>query len=122
MSSRNRKCFNSCMFPCAFPATFPPILGPPGPTIPSPIPTTNLLYFTFSDGQKLIYTNADGLAQYGTTQILSPSEVSFINLFINGILQPQTAYLVQAGVLTLLTPIAPEAGVPITLQFILIDH
>ena len=110
------------MFPCAFPATFPPILGPPGPTIPSPIPTTNLLYFTFSDGQKLIYTNADGLAQYGTTQILSPSEVSFINLFINGILQPQTAYLVQAGVLTLLTPIAPEAGVPITLQFILINH
>ena len=89
---------------------------------PGPIPTTNLLYFTFSDGQKLIYTNADGLAQYGTTQILSPSEVSYINLFINGIIQPQTAYLVQTGVLTLLTPTAPEKGVPITLQFILINH
>lgn len=96
--------------------------GPQGPPIPGPIPTTNLLYFTFSDGQKLIYTNADGVAEFGTTQILSPSEVSYINLFINGILQPQTAYLVQAGVLTLLTPTAPEAGVPITLQFILINH
>ncbi|MCQ6281063.1 DUF4183 domain-containing protein [Bacillus sp. EB600] len=96
--------------------------GPPGPSIPGPIPTTNLLYFTFSDGQKLIYTNADGLAEFGTTQILSPNEVSYINLFINGILQPQTVYLVQEGSLTLLTPTAPEAGVPITLQFILINH
>jgi Domain of unknown function (DUF4183) len=95
--------------------------GEPGPPIPGPIPTTNLLYFTFSDGQKLIYTNDDGLAEYGTTQILSPSEVSYINLFINGIIQPQTIYLVQTGMLTLLTPTAPEAGVPITLQFILIN-
>ncbi|QGQ48298.1 DUF4183 domain-containing protein [Metabacillus sediminilitoris] len=95
--------------------------GEQGPPILGPIPTTNLLYFTFSDGQKLIYTNADGLAEFGTTQILSPSEVSYINLFINGIIQPQTAYLVQTGVLTLLTPTAPEAGVPITLQFILIN-
>jgi len=109
--SRNKKCFNHCIFPVAF---------PPGPS--SPISTTNLLYFTFSDGQKLIYTNADGLAQSGTTQILSPNEVSYINLFINGIIQPQTVYLVQTGVLTLLTPIAPEAGVPITLQFILINY
>lgn len=93
------------------------VVGPPGP-----IQTTNLLYFTFSDGQKLVYTNSDGLSQYGITQILSPSKVSYINLFINGIMQPQTAYLVEAGVLTLLTPTAPEAGVPITLQFILINH
>lgn len=97
-------------------------IGPVGPPIPGPIQTTNLLYFTFSDGQKLVYTNSDGLSQYGITQILSPSEVSYINLFINGIMQPQTAYLVEAGVLTLLTPTAPEADVPITLQFILINH
>ncbi|RIJ66938.1 DUF4183 domain-containing protein [Rummeliibacillus sp. POC4] len=94
--------------------------GPPGPSIPVPIQTTNLLYFTFSDGQKLVYTNSDGLPDYGTTQILSPLEVSYINLFINGIIQPQTAYLVQEGSLTLLTPTPPEEGVPITLQFILI--
>ncbi len=110
-----------CSLPVGSFSSFGGIQVPPPPS-PSPIPTTNLLYFTFSDGQKLIYTNADGLAQYGTTQILSPSEVSYINLFINGIIQPQTTYLVQAGVLTLLTPTAPEAGIPITLQFILINH
>ncbi|WP_309476927.1 DUF4183 domain-containing protein [Bacillus sp. ISL-34] len=89
--------------------------------MPGPIPTTNLLYFTFSDGQKLIYTNSDGLAQYGITQILSPSKVSYINLFINGIIQPQSNYKVEEGELTLLVDEAPEEGVSITLQFIIIN-
>ncbi|USL11041.1 DUF4183 domain-containing protein (plasmid) [Bacillus bombysepticus] len=79
------------------------------------------MYFTFSDGKKLAYTNADGLPEYGTTQIFSPNEVSYINLFINGILQPQTLYQVVAGQLTLLTPEAPLAGVSIILQFITIN-
>ncbi|MFJ7558560.1 DUF4183 domain-containing protein [Bacillus thuringiensis] len=79
------------------------------------------MYFTFSDGQKLIYTNADGLPEYGITQIFSPNEVSYINLFINGILQPQTVYQVTAGQLTLLIPEAPLAGVSIILQFITIN-
>ncbi|MEB9728080.1 DUF4183 domain-containing protein, partial [Bacillus cereus] len=96
--------------------------GPTGITGPvGTIQTTNVMYFTFSDGKKLVYTNADGLPEYGTTQILSPSEVSYINLFINGILQPQTVYQVVAGQLTLLIPEAPLAGVPITLQFITIN-
>ena len=30
------------------------------------IQTSNILYFTFSDGEKLIYTNVDGIPQYGT--------------------------------------------------------
>nr|WP_298473066.1 DUF4183 domain-containing protein [uncultured Psychrobacillus sp.] len=87
---------------------------PPPPTV------TNLLYFTFSENQKLVYTNADGLPQYGTTQILSPNDVSYINLFINGIIQPQTTYKVEEGKLTLLDG-APQDGVPITLQFIIIN-
>ncbi|PGA06021.1 DUF4183 domain-containing protein, partial [Bacillus mycoides] len=95
------------------------ITGPTG--IPGTIPTTNLLYFTFSDGEKLIYTNADGIAQYGTTQILSPSEVSYINLFINGILQPQPFYEVTAGQLTLLDDEPPSQGSSIILQFIIIN-
>ncbi|MGW6190785.1 DUF4183 domain-containing protein [Bacillus cereus] len=95
------------------------ITGPTG--IPGTIPTTNLLYFTFSDGEKLIYTNADGIAQYGTTQILSPSEVSYINLFINGILQPQPFYEVTAGQLTLLDAEPPSQGSSIILQFIIIN-
>jgi hypothetical protein len=95
--------------------------GPPGPPIPGPIQTTSLLYFTFSDGQKLVYTNSDGFEQYGITEILSPSEVSYINLFINGILQPQSNYQVENGKLTLLVDEAPSEGVPITLQFIIIN-
>ncbi|WP_242447658.1 DUF4183 domain-containing protein [Priestia endophytica] len=95
--------------------------GPPGLPIPGPIPTTSLLYFTFSDGQKLIYTNSDGFGQYGITEILSPSEVSYINLFINGLLQPQSNYQVEEGKLTLLVDEAPSEGVPITLQFITIN-
>ncbi|PEC25107.1 DUF4183 domain-containing protein, partial [Bacillus thuringiensis] len=96
--------------------------GPTGITGPiGAIQTTNVLYFTFSDGQKLVYTNADGLPQYGTTQILSPSDVSYINLFINGILQPLSSYQVVTGQLTLLAPEAPVQGASIILQFITIS-
>lgn len=95
--------------------------GPPGPSIPSPILATNLMYFTFSDGQKLVYTNSDGKPLLGTTQILPPGEVSYMNLFINGMIQPQTEYQVTAGQLTLLGPEPPFEGVPIVLQFIIIN-
>ena len=67
-----------------------------------------MLYYTFADGEKLIYTDADGIPQYGTTNILSPSEVSYINLFINGIMQPQPLYEVSTGKLTLLDTQPPS--------------
>ena len=95
--------------------------GPQGPPISGLILTTNLLYFTFSDGQKRVYTNNDGFAKYGITKILAPSEVSYINLFINGIIQPQSNYKVEEDKLTLLTEDVPAEDVPITLQFILIN-
>ncbi|PDZ34032.1 DUF4183 domain-containing protein, partial [Bacillus toyonensis] len=97
------------------------ITGATGPTGGIGPITTNLLYYTFSDGEKLIYTNADGIAQYGTTNILSPSEVSYINLFINGILQPQPFYEVSTGKLTLLDNQPPSQGSSIILQFIIIN-
>ncbi|MED0989333.1 DUF4183 domain-containing protein [Bacillus nitratireducens] len=84
------------------------------------IHTSNILYFTFSDGEKLIYTNADGIPEYGTTQILSPDDVSYINLFINGILQPQPFYKVTAGQLILVDSEPPLLGASIVLQFIII--
>ncbi|EJR79697.1 exosporium leader peptide [Bacillus cereus VD156] len=101
------------------------ITGPTGATGPTggigPITTTNLLYYTFADGEKLIYTDADGIPQYGTTNILSPSEVSYINLFVNGILQPQPLYEVSTGKLTLLDTQPPSQGSSIILQFIIIN-
>ncbi|MDP9726848.1 hypothetical protein J2W44_006001 [Priestia aryabhattai] len=93
--------------------------GPQGPPLQGVIPTTSLLYFTFSDGQKLEYLNSDGVPQYGDAQILSPNKVSYINLFINGILQPQSTYTVEEGKLTLEE--SPSKDVPITLQFIIIN-
>ncbi|MFD0772220.1 DUF4183 domain-containing protein [Bacillus sp. CGMCC 1.60114] len=96
--------------------------GPTGPSFQGLVPATNLMYFTISDGTSLVYTNADGLPQYGTTQILAPNQVSYLNLFINGIIQPQSSYNVQAGILTILADEAPPAGSPITLQFILINQ
>ncbi|MBT2200948.1 DUF4183 domain-containing protein [Bacillus thuringiensis] len=95
------------------------VTGPTGGI--GPITTTNLLYYTFSDGEKLIYTDADGIAQYGTTNILSPTEVSYVNLFINGILQPQPFYEVSTGKLTLLDNQPPSQGSSIILQFIIIN-
>ncbi|WP_438285498.1 DUF4183 domain-containing protein [Bacillus wiedmannii] len=100
----------------------PPIYIPTGPTgVINPITTTNLLFYTFSDGEKLIYTDSDGIAQYGTTHILPPDEVSYINLFINGILQPQPLYQVSNGQLTLLDNQPPTQGSSIILQFIIIN-
>ncbi|PFF10269.1 BclA protein, partial [Bacillus cereus] len=98
------------------------VTGATGPTgVIGPITTTNLLFYTFSDGEKLIYTDSDGLAQYGTTHILSPDEVSYINLFINGILQPQPLYQVSTGQLALLDNQPPSQGSSIILQFIIIN-
>ncbi|MFV1021020.1 DUF4183 domain-containing protein [Bacillus tropicus] len=98
------------------------VTGATGPTgVIGPITTTNLLFYTFSDGEKLTYTDSDGLAQYGTTHILSPDEVSYINLFINGILQPQPLYQVSTGQLTLLDNQPPSQGSSIILQFIIIN-
>ncbi|KAB2441667.1 DUF4183 domain-containing protein, partial [Bacillus luti] len=98
------------------------ITGPTGePGFIGPIPTTNLLYYTFADGEKLIFTDEDGIVEYGTTKILSPSEVSYINLFINGILQPQPFYEVSAGKLSILDDQPPSQGSSIILQFIIIN-
>ena len=86
--------------------------------LPIPLKTTNLLFFTYSDGQRSVYKNADGLEEYGITNIMSPNEVSYINLFINGILQPSVNYKVEEGKLTLLTENVPMKGAVIILQFI----
>ncbi|MCP1122558.1 DUF4183 domain-containing protein [Bacillus sp. 3103sda1] len=80
------------------------------------------MFFTVSDGTRLVYTNDDGLPQFGTTQILAPNQVSYMNLFINGIIQPQSSYNVQAGILTIFADEALSPGIPITLQFILINQ
>lgn len=76
------------------------------------------MYHAIAKKNQFVYTNADGLAEYNSSSILSPAEVSYFNLFINGVIQPLNMYQVERGKLILLSKNAPLARTPITLQFI----
>ncbi|WP_085994238.1 DUF4183 domain-containing protein [Oceanobacillus senegalensis] len=82
------------------------------------IQADNYQYYAISDGIKSIYTNEDELQEYGDRGILDPASVSYMNLFINGILQPQNQYEVKKGRLIFTSGDVPERGSPIILQFI----
>lgn len=80
----------------------------------------NYLYFALSDGVKSVYTDEDALTEYGDQGILDPQTVSYINLFVNGVLQPLNVYEVQKGYLQLKSVDVPQKNTPIILQFITI--
>jgi hypothetical protein len=67
---------------------------------------------------KRSYTNDDELSIYGNQGIISPEEVSYYNLFVNGVLQPKINYKIAKGLLELTTTDIPLAGQPITITFI----
>ena len=75
-------------------------------------------YSAISDGKKKVYTNADELKDYGQRGILDPNQVSYYNLFINGVLQPKVNYELQKGLLILKTENAPIKDSLIILTFI----
>lgn len=77
-------------------------------------------YTTISNGMKREYTNEDELEAYGGKGIIDPEDVSVINLYINGVLQPAVNYAVKKGLLVLLTSDIPHKGVSIILEFIII--
>ncbi|MFD1448810.1 DUF4183 domain-containing protein [Oceanobacillus profundus] len=79
-------------------------------------------YNALSDGKSLLYTNKDELKQYGNRGILDPMKVSYVNLFINGVLQPPVTYEIKEGILQLKTSDVPPEGSPINLQFITIHQ
>ena len=79
-------------------------------------------YNALSDGKSLLYTNKDELKQYGNRGILDPMKVSYVNLFINGVLQPPVTYEIKEGILQLKTSDVPPEGAPINLQFITIHQ
>ncbi len=75
-------------------------------------------YNALSDGDKMHYTNQDELTQYGGRGILSPDSVSYYNLFVNGVLQPNVNYSVSAGNLYLLTKDTPPDNQTVILTFV----
>lgn len=87
----------------------------------SPRKVTIYEYYTISDGCKHVFTDSDVLCHYGNQKILSPHEVSYMNLFINAVLQPTANYTVEEGKIILHTDDIPLAGTPIILQMIKIE-
>lgn len=75
-------------------------------------------YNTLSDGVKKVYTNDDELIKYGSRGILDPDDVSYYELFINGVLQPRVNYEIQKGILILKTEDVPIKDSPIIISFI----
>lgn len=105
------------IFPKGCPDIYP---GKEKPDAPKLLKADTLQYVAFSDGVKRIFTNQDGVTGYGNTGILNPNSVSYMNLFINAMLQPPSLYHVQEGVLTLNSQDVPKEGIAIILQFVLI--
>ena len=77
-------------------------------------------YNTISNGIKKEFTNTDELLLYGNDGIPDPNNVSFFNLFINGVLQPETNYSVEPGLLTLTIAEPPKENAPIILEYLVI--
>jgi hypothetical protein len=75
-------------------------------------------YLALAQGGKREYTDADKLLNYNSSDILNPRAVSYINLYINGALQPPVNYTVERGKLTLNTADLPPPGAPIILEFV----
>ena len=77
-------------------------------------------FSAISTGMQRVYTNGDELPEYKSPGIPSPSEVSLFNLYINGVLQPQTNYCIKKGILELTTKDIPVSGALLILECIVI--
>lgn len=75
-------------------------------------------YNAISSGNQRVYTNADELTEYGHRGILSPDEVSYYNLFVNGVLQPKINYALAKGRLELMTTDLPLPGQAVMITFV----
>ena len=75
-------------------------------------------YTAISDGIKRVYTNEDELKEYGDKGIFSPDEVSYYNLYVNGVLQPKVNYVMTKGRLAFITEDVPSRGATVIIKYI----
>lgn len=75
-------------------------------------------YVAVADGVKTTFRNEDALTEYGDKGIPSPCDVSFVNLYVNGVLQPAPVYRMEKGLLELSS--APETGQYVILESVII--
>lgn len=91
----------------------------PGKANQSQLLQTEMHYYTaIASGATRLFTDQDRLLDYDSSVIMDPEQVSYINLFINGMLQPPILYEVRRGMLLLKSSDVPQAGVLIMLQFV----
>lgn len=77
-------------------------------------------YFAIADGITNIFTEIDGVKELGNQKILDPSKVSYMNLFINAVLQPKENYEVKKGMICLKTEDVPICGATVILQMFIV--
>lgn len=77
-------------------------------------------YTALSNGEKRVYTNEDELKKYGDKGILSPNEVSYYNLYVNGVLQPKVNYIMTKGKLEFITEDIPTRGATVIIKYIIL--
>ncbi|MGE7762412.1 DUF4183 domain-containing protein [Peribacillus sp. NPDC097895] len=77
-------------------------------------------FYAIANGYQRIFEEKDGITDIGKQIILDPSNTSFMNLFINGVLQPHDNYTVEKGKFKLNTIDTPIKGTPIILQMFVI--
>lgn len=75
-------------------------------------------FYAIANGKQRVFTECHAVPELGKTLILDPSQVSYMNLFINAVLQPHESYCVTKGKLELLTCDVPAKGTPVILQMI----
>jgi len=77
-------------------------------------------YFAIADGTKNIFTEEEGVKELGKQKILAPSKLSYMNLFINAVLQPKENYEVKQGMICLKTEDVPICGATVVLQMFIV--
>lgn len=82
----------------------------------------NYLYVTFSKQGKRIYTNEDEEKEYGNRGILPSDEFSFSTLYINGVIQPASNYIIKKRQLELLTTDIPLEESTIIISFVILKN
>jgi len=75
-------------------------------------------YSTIADGSKRTFRNDDEMKEYGGQGILSPEDVSFYNVFVNGVLQPKMNYILKKGELTFITQDIPAKDCSVIILFV----
>jgi hypothetical protein len=89
---------------------------------PSILKADAVYFFALGDGIKRIFTDEDAIIEYGIDKILDPSSVSYLSVFVNGIIQSPVNYTINKGELLFKTEDVPEKNVFITIQFLTINN